>query len=229
MDKTTVIATLLNAKPFLKVIAGIENFDENSVKALAQAADTQAIAIDLAVDEELIKWVKANTSLLVFVSSLNPSELAKAVEWGADLLELGNFDPLYKRGETVTSDQVLAWTRELQQLTQGQVPLCITIPGKLEIEEQIDFAQQVQAAGADLLQVENVRSGMEHASLIQKAVELPLLLSGRLDETNLSEALATGVAGVGIGASIRAEQTIPAMQAKIQALQVLLQPVKARP
>lgn len=229
MDKNTIIATLLQNKPFLKVIAGIENFDKESVKALAQAADGQAMAIDLAADEELVKWVKANTQLLVFVSSLNPTELAQAAEWGADLVELGNFDPLYKRGETVTSEQVLTWTRELQQLTQGQVPLCITIPGKLDIDEQIDFAQQIQAAGADLLQIENVRSGMEHATLIQKAVELPLILSGRLDESNLDEALATGVAGVGIGAAIRAEETVPAMQAKIQGLQTCLQPIKARP
>ena len=37
------------------------------------------------------------TDMPIFVSSIVPSELVRAVELGADAIELGNFDVLYKK------------------------------------------------------------------------------------------------------------------------------------
>lgn len=213
------ITQLVSQKPFLKVIAGIENFDSQSVKDVALAADKIAPAIDISCDEELIQWVRANTSLITFVSSLDPKELHRAAEVGAHIVELGNFDPMYKRGQIIPGEQVLAWTRELQQLTQGSVPLCITIPGVLSIEEQVDLALQLQAAGADMLQVENVRQNLDHVKAIREAVEIPVLFSGKLTLENLSEALQFNIEGFGVGHAIRQQGSVEQMQTYIQKLQ----------
>ena len=218
---------LISQKPFLKVIAGIDNFEPDVIKTLAQAANGLAPALDMAADQALLQWIKENTDLIVFVSSLDPQILYQAFEWGADILELGNYEPLYRNGHTISGQQVLEWTREVQQLTQGKIPLCITIPGKLSIAEQVTLAQQLQAAGAEMLQIENIRDDLAHVIAIRDSVEVPLLLSSDLDVHNLKAAIATGVEGVGIGNAIRQAETLAGMKNKIQALQTVCQAVVA--
>ncbi|MBT9547294.1 MAG: DUF561 domain-containing protein [Candidatus Sericytochromatia bacterium] len=207
------LTRLLAQKPFLKVIAGIENFNAEEIRTVAQAAQGNAVSIDLSVHAESVKWVKANTDLLVFVSSLSPAELADSLEWGTDLVELGNFAPIYERGALISPEMVLQWTRELTTLIQGRVPVCVTVPGVLDLQTQIDLARQIEAAGADLLQIENISGDLSHVAAIREAVGIPVLVSGKLHAGNLTSAIATGAQGIGVGAAIRAGGDLNGMKA----------------
>lgn len=221
-------SSLFERSPFLKVIAGIENFDAESIRAVATAADGVADAIDLSADEAAVRWVKAHTGLSVFVSSLDPALLAQAVEWGTDWVELGNFQPIYDRGALINPAMVMDWTRQLQSLVQGRARICVTIPGILSVAEQVELARQIQAAGADLIQIENITGDLSHVAPIQAAVEIPVMLSGRLTRDNLTAALQTGAEGYGVGNAVRQAGDIDAMRAYIHTMQQQLGRVAAQ-
>ncbi len=212
-------------KPFLKVIAGIENFDAASIRSVAQAADGIVAAIDLSADEASVRWVKAQTGLSVFVSSLDPQTLIQSLEWGTDWVELGNFQPIYDRGALINPDMVMGWTRELVAGIAGKAGVCVTVPGILSVEEQVELAQAIEAAGADMIQIENISGDLSHVAPIAKAVSIPVMVSGRLDAATLPGAVATGVAGYGIGNAIRKAGDVPAMRELIASLQAQLSAV----
>jgi hypothetical protein len=208
-----IIDRLLAQQPFLKVIAGIENFNSEEIKTVAQAAQGLAVSIDLSVQAESVNWVKANTDLLVFVSSLDPAELEESLEWGTDLVELGNFSSIYDRGALISPEMVLEWTQDLTARVQGRVPVCVTVPGVLTLDQQIKLAQELEAAGADLLQIENITGDISHVAPIREAVNIPVLVSGKLHAGNLQTAVATGAHGIGVGAAIRAGGDLQGMKA----------------
>ena len=85
----TTLQTLnaaLQERRLLKVIAGIENFDLNSVVTIAKAAQAGgAQAVDIAADAALIKAVKEATNLIVFVSATEPAKLISAAANGAEV------------------------------------------------------------------------------------------------------------------------------------------------
>lgn len=217
------LARLLTQKPFLKVIAGIENFNTEEIRTVAQAAQGLAPAIDLSFHEESVRWVKAHTDLIVFVSSLAPAELEQSLEWGTDWVELGNFAPIYARAALISPEMVLEWTRDLVSRIQGRVPVCVTVPGVLSLEAQIELAQQIEAAGADLLQIENITGDISHLAPIRAAVQIPVMLSGKLHAGNIEAARATGTDGIGIGAAIRAGGDREGMQAILSEITSRLQ------
>ncbi len=88
----------LEEKRAVKVIAGIDNFDiENIKKVVASAEKAHASAVDISAREDIVREIRSMTDMPIFVSSIVPSELVRAVELGADAIELGNFDVLYKK------------------------------------------------------------------------------------------------------------------------------------
>ena len=220
MIKKFQLKKMLEEKKFLKVIAGMENFNKANVRAVVNASTLgHAQAVDISADSSNIEWVKENhTRLITFVSSLSPSMLVKSLEWGADVLELGNFDALYAQGKSISKEEVIALTRELRMLAGKNAMICISIPGKLSINEQVDLASQMQAAGADMLQIENLEynSDYENAKAIVKAVEIPVILSGKIDASKVEKALATGVNGIGIGHAIISKNTLPEMVEEVK-------------
>lgn len=220
MIKKFQLKKMLEEKKFLKVIAGMENFNTANIRAVVNAANLgHAQAVDISADSENINWVRENhTRLITFVSSLSPRMLAKSLEWGADVLELGNFDSLYAQGKSISKEEVVSLTRELRMLAGKDAMICISIPGKLSIEEQVDLASQMQAAGADMLQIENLEynSEYENAKAIVDAVEIPVILSGKIDATKVEKALATGVNGLGIGNAINSKNDLPAMVEEVK-------------
>ena len=230
MIKKFQLKKMLEAKSLLKVIAGMENFRTENVRMVVNAATLGfAQAVDISADSENIEWVKENhTKLITFVSSLSPAMLVKAKEWGADVLELGNFDAIYTQGKDISKEEVISLTRELRALA-GDTMICITVPGKLSIEEQVDLAVQLQAAGADILQVENLTydSEYENAKAITKAVEIPVLLSGKIDSSNIEKALASGVNAIGIGTAINSKTDLPSMVEEVKGSMKAINSVKA--
>ena len=84
----------------LKVISGLHNFDKQNVVDVAWAAQRGGAShIDIACDADLVRAAREVCDLPICVSSVQPADFAAAVNAGADMLELGNFDSFYEKGE----------------------------------------------------------------------------------------------------------------------------------
>ncbi|EPS58086.1 hypothetical protein M569_16731, partial [Genlisea aurea] len=91
----------------LKIISGLSNFDRDNVAAVVTAADKGgATCVDVACDPELVKMASALTALPICVSSVDPEAFPAAVEAGASMIEIGNYDSLYELGITFSPEQV---------------------------------------------------------------------------------------------------------------------------
>ncbi len=242
MPKHTLNAALQN-RTFVKVIAGIDTFESAKVLPIVDAATAAgAHAIDIACDHDLIRQVKARTSLTVFVSSTDPQKLIAAASAGADVLELGNFDAMYREGITPTADQIMNWTREIKAAVGDSIPLCVTVCGRLPIKEQIDLAQMLQAAGADIIQAEGtvgpapitdtasaiaaITSALANAAEIRRAIEMPIFVAGGITPENAAFAIASGANGVGIGKAVASKTTASEREAVVRGVVNALEAVR---
>lgn len=221
MKRINLFRQHLEEKRAVKVIAGIDNFDMENVKKVVTAAEkTGASAVDICADENIITAVREMTDMPIFVSSIVPSELARAVELGADAIELGNFDVLYKADKTFTSGEVLELTKETLALLDGKnVFFSVTIPGELEISEQISLARELESLGIDLIQTEGhfskdeqsngVRGLFERVELtisntveLVRNVEIPVMTATGINPTTAPFAFAAGASAIGCGSCI---------------------------
>ncbi len=240
---THALNAALQNRTFVKVIAGIDNFDPAKVLPVVDAATAAgAHAVDIACDPELIRQVKARTSVAVFVSSTEPQKLIAAAKAGADVLELGNFDAMYREGLTPTADQILGWTREVKAAVGDALPLCVTVCGRLPLAEQIDLAQMLQAAGADIIQAEgtvgtapvtdtasaiaSITAALANAAEIRRAIEMPIFVAGGITPENAAFAIAAGANGVGVGKAVSSQTSDAARAAVVRGVVTALEAVR---
>lgn len=227
----------LNERRAIKVIAGIDNFNAESVKNVVAAADMGgASAVDICYNEEIISMVKEMTSLPVFVSSIVPQELANAVKLGADAIEVGNFDALYKKGQRVSAQEVLNIVSETLKLLDGtKTFICVTVPGHIEISEQIALAMKLEEMGIDLIQTEGAatvtpskagaRGLLQTAEVsISNTIELvrntsiPVMTASGITTTTAPMAFASGASAIGVGSCINKLNSTIAMVAVVKSL-----------
>lgn len=219
MSRIESFKRALAEKRAVKIIAGIDNFDAESVKKVVIAASNSgASAVDICAKPEIISMVREMTDLPLFVSSVEPEELAHAVALGADAVELGNFDALYKKGISFSSEQVLNLAKRTKELIEDTF-FCVTIPGELEISEQIDLARELESIGVDLIQTEGhfsnespsngVRGLIERAELtisntieLSRNIELPIMTATGINPTTASLAFAAGASAIGCGSCV---------------------------
>jgi hypothetical protein len=209
-------------KPFLKLIAGIENRDLNRVLTLVDAAAFSKVdSVDICDEPSIIKNVKArleNTSTKLFVSSLDWQKLLQSADLGADYLELGNYDHLYEVGQKVSAQQIISSVEELN--ARGSFKLSVTVPGYLSPNEQANLAQTLHEMGVSIIQTEGgVMSKASSAGAvgqIEKAtltlantLELKtacpdacILAAGGLSPLTVPLAIAAGADGIGIGKAV---------------------------
>ena len=145
--------------------------------------------------------------------------MAHAVALGADAVELGNFDALYKKGQTFTASQVLSLARRTRELVGNDVFFCATIPGELEIAEQVELARNLEEIGVNLIQTEGhfsnetpsngVRGLVERAELtlsntieLSRNIELPIMTATGINPTTASLAFASGASAIGCGSCV---------------------------
>ena len=93
-----------------------------------------ATHVDIACDAELVKLAISLTSLPVCVSSVDPAEFLPAVEAGALMVEIGNYDSFYEAGVVFSADQILNLTKETRRLLPS-VALSVTVPHTLGLPE----------------------------------------------------------------------------------------------
>jgi len=92
----------------MQIISGLQNFDRSSVASVVTAADKGgATHVDIACDEDLVKLALNLTTLPICVSSVDPSAVHSAVQAGAKMVEIGNYDSFYEMGIEFSSEQIL--------------------------------------------------------------------------------------------------------------------------
>lgn len=237
MGRIELFKQHLREKRAVKIIAGIDNFDVENVKKVVSAANQAgASAIDISANKEIFNTARELTELPLFVSSIVPEELAQAVAWGADAIELGNFDALYKKGLRMSADEVFELARKTMSLVnKSETFVCVTIPGHISVAEQIELARKLEEIGVDLIQTEgaaiaNVQSEgarglMETAQVsiantieIARNVEIPVMTASGITSTTAAMAFAAGASAIGIGSCINKLDSSIAMMAAAKGL-----------
>lgn len=237
MGRIELFKQHLREKRAVKIIAGIDNFDVENVKKVVSAANqADTSAIDISANKEIFNTARELTELPLFVSSIVPEELAQAVAWGADAIELGNFDALYKKGLRMSADEVFELARKTMSLVnKSETFVCVTIPGHISVAEQIDLARKLEEIGVDLIQTEgaaiaNVQSEgarglMETAQVsiantieIARNVEIPVMTASGITSTTAAMAFAAGASAIGVGSCINKLDSSIAMMAAAKGL-----------
>ena len=230
----------LKQRSALKVIAGLMNFDADSVARVARAAGMGgADLIDVACDPALVKLaIEASGGVPVCVSSVEPEQFPAAVAAGAVMVEIGNFDAFYPQGRIFGAEEVLDLTRRTRELLP-EVVLSVTVPHVLPMDEQEQLAIDLVAAGADLIQTEGGTSAKPFSAgslgLIEKAAptlaaahsisrvsEAPVLCASGLSAVTVPMAIAAGAAGVGVGSAVNRLNDELAMVAVVRGLREAL-------
>ena len=231
----------LEQRQALKVIAGLTNFETASVQRIARAAAAGgADLLDLACDPELVRAVAAVApGLPLCVSAVEAELFPAAIEAGAVMAEIGNFDAFYAQGRVFSAAEVLALTRRTRELLP-EVVLSVTVPHVLPLDGQEQLAVDLAEAGADLIQTEGGTSArpfspgvlgliekaaptLAAAHAISRALEaagrpLPVLCASGLSSATVPLALAAGAAGVGVGSAVNRLNDELAMLAVVRGL-----------
>ena len=225
----------LNQRNALKVISGLNNFDYERVAAVVKAADAGgATFVDIAAKPGLVEAVRKLTKLPICVSAVEPELFVSAVNAGANLIEIGNFDSFYLQGRTFAASEVLELTQKTRLLLP-EITLSVTVPHILALDEQVRLAEQLVEVGADIIQTEGgtsiqpvnpgVRGLIEKAAptlaaahSISHAVDIPVLCASGLSSVTVPMAIAAGAAGVGVGSAINQLDSEVAMIAVVRSL-----------
>ncbi|NET72045.1 MAG: DUF561 domain-containing protein [Sphaerospermopsis sp. SIO1G2] len=219
----------------LKVISGLNNLNAQSVAATVKAAELGgATFVDIAADTDLVRLAKNVTSLPICVSAVEPEKFVAAVAAGADLIEIGNFDSFYAQGRRFEAEEVLALTQQTRALLP-EITLSVTVPHILTLDKQVQLAESLVKAGADIIQTEGGTSSkpahagslgliekaaptLAAAYEISRAVSVPVLCASGISNVTAPLAVAAGAAGVGVGSAINQLNSEIAMIAAVRGL-----------
>lgn len=232
MDRINLFKMHLKEKRAVKIIAGIDNFDIDNIKKVVAAANQAGVsAIDISASEKVFEAARQLTNLPLFVSSIIPEDLVQAVKMGADAIELGNFDALYKKGLRIGVEEVFELARKtISLIDKSKVFFCVTVPGHIRVAEQIDLARRLEELGVDLIQTEgsaiaNVQSEgarglMETAEVsiantieISRNIDIPVMTASGITPTTAALAFAAGASAIGVGSCINKLDSTIAMVA----------------
>lgn len=235
MTMHSQLTVALTQKNALKVISGLNNFDRDRVSAVVKAAEAGgATFVDIAAQPSLVEAVRDLTNLPICVSAVEPELFVSAINAGADLIEIGNFDSFYSQGIRFEADEVLELTVKTRSLLPD-VTLSVTVPHILALDEQVQLAEKLVRAGADIIQTEGgtsiqplnpgVRGLIEKAAptlaaahSISHAVDVPVLCASGLSSVTVPMAIAAGASGVGVGSAINRLNDEVAMVAAVRGL-----------
>ncbi|MCD8487560.1 DUF561 domain-containing protein [Oscillatoria amoena NRMC-F 0135] len=219
----------------LKVISGLTNFDAAKVASVVKAADRGgATFVDIAADPGLVRMCRELANLPICVSAVEPEQFVAAVQAGADLIEIGNYDAFYAQGRRFEAAEVLQLTQQTRSLLP-QITLSVTVPHILPLDQQVQLAEQLVKLGADIIQTEGgTSSNPNHAGTlgiiekaaptlaaayeISRAVSVPVLCASGISSVTAPMAIASGAAGVGVGSAINRLNDEVAMVAAVRSI-----------
>ncbi|XP_057493666.1 uncharacterized protein ycf23-like [Actinidia eriantha] len=219
----------------LKIISGLQNFDRENVASVVTAADKGgATHVDIACDSDLVKLATSLTSLPVCVSSVDPAAFPAAVEAGALMVEIGNYDSFYEMGILFSPEQIINLTKETKKILPS-VTLSVTVPHTLSLPDQIKLAELLEQEGVDIIQteggkcsnpskagvlglIEKATPTLASAYSISRAVKIPVMCSSGLSTVTAPMAITAGAAGVGVGSAINKLNNVVAMIAEVRSI-----------
>ena len=229
------LARAFAEKNALKVISGLNNFNQAHVAAVVKAAEAGgATFVDIAASPALVANIRNLTNLPICVSAVEPKLFVSAIEAGADLIEIGNFDSFYSQGRRFEAPEVLALTQATRSLLP-EVTLSVTVPHILPLDEQVQLAEALVKEGANIIQTEGgtsinpvhpgIRGLIEKAAAtlaaahsISNAIDVPVLCASGLSNVTIPMAIASGASGVGVGSAINQLDNEVAMLAQVRSL-----------
>ena len=224
----------------LKVIAGLNNFDKVSVSKISKAASIGgADLLDIACDPKLVALALQNSDIPICVSSVNPEAFPTAIQAGASMIEIGNFDSFYLEGRFFDAAEVLSLTKETRKLLPD-IPMSVTVPHTLPLDQQSQLALDLVGEGADFIQSEGGMLAKPNSvgilGLIEKAaptlaatysikkslkkanLDIPLICASGLSAVTIPMALSSGASGVGVGSAVNKLGTEIEMIAAVKSL-----------
>ena len=230
----------LQKKSLLKVISGLDNFDINSVNKISQAAKIGgADLIDVACDPILVESAKNISSLPICVSAVEPKLFVNAVQAGACLIEIGNYDSFYEKGILFSPEQIIEITKETKDLLPS-IPLSVTVPHTIPLDKQVELSLQLIKEGVDIIQTEGGKGSKPFSSGIQgcleKAVptlaatyaiyqelqrnklEVVIMSASGLSKITCPMAISCGASAVGVGSVVNKLDDLLSMVAVIRGL-----------
>ncbi|RWR96174.1 hypothetical protein CKAN_02554300 [Cinnamomum micranthum f. kanehirae] len=228
--KASVLKEFHNGRA-LKIISGLHNLNKENVASVVTAADQGgATHVDIACDPELVKLAIGLTSLPICVSSVDPEAFPVAVEAGAQMVEIGNYDSFYEMGRLFSPEQILDLTKETRRILPS-VTLSVTVPHTLSLPDQSCWNKKVltlfKLKGGNLLILQNpgVLGLIEKATptlaaaySISRAVQIPVMCSSGLSAVTAPMALTAGAAGVGVGSAVNKLNDVVAMIAQVKSI-----------
>ncbi|KAF5736316.1 hypothetical protein HS088_TW14G00456 [Tripterygium wilfordii] len=222
-------------KKALKIISGLKNFDRDNIASVVTAADKGgATHVDIACDPELVKLAVSLTSLPICVSSVDPLAFPAAIDAGALMVEIGNYDSFYDEGMVFSPEQILNLTKKTKKMIPS-VTLSVTVPHTLSLPDQVKLAEILEQEGVDIIQTEGgkcskpSKSGilgliekatptLAAAYSISRAVKIPVLCSSGLSSVTAPMAITAGAAGVGVGSAVNKLNDVVAMIAEVRSI-----------
>lgn len=223
---------LFKSKKVIKVIAGLDNCNVTDILKVAKAAElAKATYLDVVANTSVVQLLKKFVNIPICVSSVNPVDLYNCVILGADLVEIGNFNCLYKKSKYLTTSQIINLAQETRLLIGNEINICVTIPCYLYLHEQIELAKRLEQLGVNTLQTEGFVSkqiinskifrsdnifksiSLSAASLsstyvISNTVKIPVIASSNINCLSSPVSIFYGASGVGIGSSVHNQKNI---------------------
>jgi len=237
MNRIEMFKRDVEAKKAVKIIAGIDNFDKENVRNIVTAAcEAGASAIDISAHKDIISMVMDISTIPVFVSSIKPEELVEAAHMGVDAIELGNFDALYRNGmKSFTADEVFELAHKtVEMLGDMNIYFSVTIPGNIEINDQINLARRLEGIGVDIIQTEGYFESHQSngvLGLIERAertiantieltrnIEIPVMTASGINATTAPLAFAAGASAIGCGSCVNKLHSVISMIAMAKSL-----------
>lgn len=236
------IIKLLDENRLLKVISGITNYDLNKVRKIVHSAQIAgAVLVDICDDENIIKEMQNCFDINLCVSSIDVNKLKNADLLGVAMIELGNYEALHEQGIFYTAQEVLQMAKEIMAFNPKAL-VSITIPGHLEVKDQVELAEKLELLGVDLIQtegaslvdtkaaaalgqIEKVKLTLANTIEISKVLNNTFLMtaSGITPDT-AKLAIACGANGIGVGQYVNKLNSeiemIAATRALIEAIDV---------
>ncbi|CAL4901789.1 unnamed protein product [Urochloa decumbens] len=203
-DKDAVLKAFRENRA-LKIISGLQNFDRSSVASVVTAADKGgATHVDIACDKDLVKLALDLTTLPICVSSVDPSAFHSAVQAGAKMIEIGNYDSFYEMGIEFSSEQM----RLAELLEEEGADIIQTEGGKCSSPTKPGVLGLIEKATPTLAA----------AYSISRAVSIPVMCSSGLSSVTAPMAVTAGAAGVGVGSAINKLNDVVAMIAEVRSI-----------
>tara|TARA_Y100001968_G_scaffold48356_1_gene38717 strand:- start:351 stop:1133 length:783 start_codon:yes stop_codon:yes gene_type:complete len=236
-------------RSLLKIISGLNNFNPESVLRISKAAGLGgADLLDIACEPKLVELAVESSKIPVCVSSVEPKLFPQAVQAGASIIEIGNFDSFYPQGRFFSAEEVLSLAVESRRLLP-EVVLSVTVPHVLPLDSQAQLALDLVDKGVDIIQTEGGTSSRPispgNLGLIEKASptlaatlaitsafkesnfdDVPVICASGLSEVTVPMAISVGANGVGVGSAVNKLKTELAMIATVKGLREALNAFK---